>query len=47
MDTMLKSSRYDSGEYCKARRSGIQGLESLMMGYHGIFERGGVLEGKV
>ena len=30
MDTMLKSSRYDSGEYCKASRSGIQGLESRM-----------------
>jgi len=51
MDTMLKSSRYDSGEYCKARcswntRSG-ESYGSIMMGYHGIFERGGVLEGKV
>ena len=51
MDTMLKSSRYDTGEYCEARRSwntrSGESYGSIMMGYHGIFERGGVLEGKV
>ena len=51
MNTMLKSGRYDSGEYCEARRSwntrSGESYGSIMMGYHGIFERGGVLEGKV
>jgi len=51
MNTMLKSSRYDLGEYCEARRSwntrSGESYGSIMMGYHGIFERGGVLEGKV
>ena len=30
MNTMLKSSRYDSGEYCELDVAGIQGLESRM-----------------
>jgi len=51
MDTKLECYKYDPGECFKARRSGNAGLGesegSLVIGYHGIFELGGVLEGKV
>ena len=51
MDTELECYKYDPGECFKARCSGNtssgKSEGSLVIGYHGIFELGGVLEGKV